>query len=226
MRFIWLLMVVGLVNSQAVGAAYQSGVIAAFRGEVSVERGSEIIPVKAAGPIFLNDTVVTGAGARLQILLRDQSTFSVGGGARITIDEFVYQPKEKTGRLAASVSRGAFRFVSGKIAKTRPDNMKVKVGDVVVAVRGTEVIGSVQPDQSSIILLSGAIDVMSLSPECVSNSGGSSVFEIGPDGDLVMSAPPVVDAPIFCSQSVNSSGFGVSVSSAGEVSQPLRIDFD
>ncbi|MDB2412845.1 FecR family protein [Litoricolaceae bacterium] len=210
----------------AVWASSQSGVVAAMKGKITIIRDDVEINAQSAQPIFLNDTIVTDKGARLQILLRDQSTFSVGENARITIDEFVYQPKDKTGSVAASIGKGAFRFVSGKIAKKNPNNMKVRAGDVVVAVRGTEVIGNVQPDQSNIILLSGAIDVMSLSNDCVSGGVGNAGFEIGPDGDLRMSGAPLANAPDSCARSVNLPGFAVSVSATGEVSEPLRVDLD
>ena len=224
-RIFICIVLIGLAHQAA--AASQSGVIAAVKGNVTIVRDDQELAAEASQPVFLNDTVITQAGARLQVLLRDQSTFSVGENAEITIDEFVYTPKDKSGRVAASIDKGAFRFVSGKIAKKNPNNMKVKAGDVVVAVRGTEVIGNVQPDQSSIILLSGAIDVMSLSADCVSGGGGgNAAFEIGPDGDLRMSGSPVVNAPESCAQSINLPGFAVSVSANGEVSEPLRLDLD
>ena len=224
-RVLICIVLIGLAHQATAGS--QSGVIAAVKGNVTIVRDDQELVAEASQPVFLNDTVVTQAGARLQVLLRDQSTFSVGENAEITIDEFVYTPKDKTGRVAASIGKGAFRFVSGKIAKKNPNNMKVKAGDVVVAVRGTEVIGNVQPDQSSIILLSGAIDVMSLSADCVSGGGGgNAAFEIGPDGDLRMSGSPVVNAPESCAQSINLPGFAVSVSANGEVSEPLRVDLD
>ena len=216
-----------VMPSQHVLAADQSGVVAALKGTVTIIRGGEKIAAAPSLPIYFNDRVQTGSGAKIQILLRDQSTFSLGPDAEIVIDDFVYDPKKKTGRVAASISKGAFRFVSGKIAKKDPDNMRVKAGNVVVAVRGTEVIGDVSETASQVVLLSGAIDLMSVSPECVDmQSGGGSVFEKDADGRLRMSVSPKVNAPATCMGAIAKPGFVVTVSSAGEVSKPLRVDPD
>ena len=42
---------------------------------------------------------------------------SVGPNSDLTIDEFVYDPRADTGKLAMSATRGVFRYVGGKISK-------------------------------------------------------------------------------------------------------------
>ena len=43
----------------------------------------------------------------------------------MVLDELVYDPATGTGSMAVDMVEGAFSFVSGEIAKTGPDAMKV-----------------------------------------------------------------------------------------------------
>ena len=67
----------------------------------------------------------------------------LGEGARLVLDEFVFDPRSNAGGVGVVIKKGAFRFVSGKIAKANPRNMRVLAGNTAIAVRGTEVIGTV-----------------------------------------------------------------------------------
>jgi hypothetical protein len=53
----------------------------------------------------------------VQVLLLDGSTFTVGPRSSLVIDKFVYNPKSGKGALVASFSKGALRFVGGKLSK-------------------------------------------------------------------------------------------------------------
>jgi len=218
---------IGLIWLPSATANSQSGVISALQGQGSLFRGQQEISLAPSLPIFHQDRIVTNEGAKVQILLKDQSSFSIGESAEITIDEFVYDPGSKKGHVLTKIGKGAFRFVSGKIAKKDPDNMRVQAGDVVIAVRGTEVIGRVDAIESNVILLSGAIDVMSLSAECITQStGGGGTFEIDQDGRLKMNAVPKANAPTRCSGSIAKPGFAVQINTAGLISEPLRVTPD
>ena len=85
--------------------------------------------------VALNDEVQTGGRSQLQVLLLDKTTFTVGANARLTIDRFVYDPNRSTRSLAASVTKGAFRFISG-----RPDaagSTSVRTPIASIGIRGT-----------------------------------------------------------------------------------------
>lgn len=85
--------------------------------------------------VALNDEVQTGGRSQLQVLLLDKTTFTVGANARLTIDRFVYDPNRSARSLAASVTKGAFRFISG-----RPDtagSTSVRTPIASIGIRGT-----------------------------------------------------------------------------------------
>jgi len=69
------------------------------------------------------------------VLLLDGSTFTVGPKSSLVIDKFVYDPRSGKGALVASFSKGALRFVGGKLSKDE-HGIKVKTPAGVLTVRG------------------------------------------------------------------------------------------
>src|SRR3569623_493053 len=91
--------------------------------------------------VGLGDEVQTGGRSSLQVLLLDKTTFTVGAGARVTIDRFVYDPNRGTRSMTASVVKGAFRFMSGKPARAGTTSINTPIASI--GVRGTIVEGVV-----------------------------------------------------------------------------------
>ena len=190
--------------------------------------GGAMRKLAVGNKVFFEDEIITGDGVRAQILLRDGTTFSIGEGARLILDEFVFDPRTNEGGVGVVIKKGAFRFVSGKIAKANPRNMRVLAGNTAIAVRGTEVIGTVGSGAESVILISGQVDLVSIGGDCVaSGSGGASgdMFGIGTDGGLEFNADVVAAPPDYCNRSLVRAGFGVQVA-GGQIAVPGRIDTD
>ncbi|MGI8527256.1 MAG: FecR family protein [Pseudolabrys sp.] len=68
--------------------------------------------------VVRNERIQTSASGSAQIQFPDQSTLNVGSNSNIVIDEFVYNPNERTGTMVASAVKGAFRYVGGQISHT------------------------------------------------------------------------------------------------------------
>lgn len=133
-----------LIVCAPVEAQDSVGVNAAIRNSVQTRSGSAA-PLRAAqlrAPVRLGDQFVTGPQSQVQVLLRDRSTFTVGANARMTVDRFVVS---ENGGSAVSVARGAFRFASGRTARSASrEAIATPVGSI--GVRGTIVEGVVGPD--------------------------------------------------------------------------------
>jgi hypothetical protein len=71
----------------------------------------------------------------VQVLLLDGSTFTVGPGSSLVIDKFVYNPGTGKGALVANFSKGALRFVGGKLSKNDP-GVKINTPAGALTVRG------------------------------------------------------------------------------------------
>ena len=178
-----------------------SGIIAVTTAPVTVtyaEPGQDSIGRQATtgDPIYLNDEIATDANTNLQILLKDQTVFSIGPDSSIIFDEFVYDPaSDVEPTLSATVTKGAFKFISGKVSKANPQGMKLNLPNATASIRGTSVAGRVREDGSSdVVLLSGAIAVNT------------------PDTDVAVD--------IF------TSGWGMNISPTGFASDPVQFSTD
>ncbi|WP_439477704.1 FecR family protein [Brevundimonas sp.] len=138
-------MVCAVSAATVIQAQEAVGVNAAIRNSVRTQPAGEsaLRPAALRGQVRTGDVFVSGAQSQLQILLRDQSIFTVGSNARVTIDRFVIDTDRSAGGASASVARGAFRFVSGR-GGARSSAVRTPVSSI--GVRGTVVEAVVGPD--------------------------------------------------------------------------------
>jgi hypothetical protein len=95
-------------------------------------------------PIFAGERIRTGAGTVLQIEFTDKSRFVLGPNAEFEVGQYSYAAGGAEGDAFYSrVLKGAFRFVSGLIARSQGKNMKVSVAVATIGIRGTHVEGEV-----------------------------------------------------------------------------------
>jgi hypothetical protein len=146
-----------LLPRPAGAADAAAGVAAAVRGRVSLARVS--IPdrsVVSGEDIFMRDSLRSGPSSGMQILLLDETVFTIGPDSAITVDEFVYDPANSAGKISATVAKGVFRFVTGKVAHRRPSDMNVALPSGNIGVRGTIVAGRVDDvTRASLVILLG-----------------------------------------------------------------------
>lgn len=146
-----------------------SGVVAATTSPVTIRYlepdGSSIGRTAGIGdPIYLNDEIITDAQTSMQILLKDQTVFTIGPNSVLVFDTFIYDPSDASTQssLSATVKKGTFKFISGRISKSGPEAMKLRVANATASIRGTSVAGRVDEEgDADVVLLSGAISVQS-----------------------------------------------------------------
>lgn len=93
-----------------------------------------------------NEAVTTGVNDRAHLLFLDGSSLTVGPQARLTIDKFVYDPNIKKGELAVNAAEGVFRFVGGKISKTKA--VTIVTPSASLTIRGGIMLIDVQPTKT------------------------------------------------------------------------------
>ena len=141
-------------------AAVKAGVSAAVRGDVKLANLKAPVAHKVGSGegIFLGDHVTSGNEAGMQILLLDETVFTIGSQADMVIDNFVYDPASGAGKVTASVTKGAFRFVTGKVAANNSTDMEVDTPAATIGIRGTMVAGETNGTSSLIVLLGPGYD--------------------------------------------------------------------
>ena len=142
-------------HGNAATAATQAGVSAAVKGEIDLAPVSgEATHQTASGEdIYLGDGITSHDDAGMQLMLLDETVFTIGANTEMTIDEFVYDPATGAGAVTASVAKGVFRFVTGNIAQGDPEDMTVNLPVGTIGIRGTIGAASMIGGVAMIVLL-------------------------------------------------------------------------
>ncbi len=94
--------------------------------------------------VVFNERIATTAAGQTQLLFLDESSMTIGPNSDLTIDQFVYDPKSGTGKLAMSATRGLLRYVGGKLSK-QDQGVTLRTSTATLAVRGGAFIAKVEP---------------------------------------------------------------------------------
>lgn len=84
--------------------------------------------------VVFRERIQTFAGGQTQILFVDESSLTIGPNSEILLDEFVYDPAAKSGRLSVTAAQGLLRYVGGRISKGGGVAFKTPVA--TIGVRG------------------------------------------------------------------------------------------
>jgi hypothetical protein len=181
-----------------------AGVTGAVQGEAQLQspaRQTSIDRLASGEDVVMGDEVSTRAQSRLQIMLLDQTAITMGENASLVIDEFVYDPENANAALSASVAQGAFRLVTGGVARSNPEGTKVTLPSAVLTIRGTTTEGNCD-SSGCIVALSGTGD---------RNSAGKKPSQILIESDK--------DSKVL-----KRAGFFVLISPDGTITEPERLD--
>ena len=152
------------------------GDVILHEGNANIERtDGEDVDAKKDLDIFQYDTVKTGKG-KVAIGFIDDTRVDVTQHSKLIIDEFVYDPNTKTGKLSLKAALGTVRYASGQIAKTTPTAVQIKTPTATIGVRGTDFSMTIDEVGSSTIILL---------PSCDTN-GNCFVGEISVESDAGM----------------------------------------
>lgn len=131
----------------------------------------------------------------------DNTTVKITEQSKLVIDDFVYDPRKGSGKLALKMALGTARYASGQIAKNNPQQVAVKTPTASIAVRGTDFSMTVDELGRSLVMLlpscdnrgcvTGAIEV--------SNEAGTVLLEQAYQATLVRSISTPPTAPVIVS---------------------------
>lgn len=121
------------------------GKVVVATGSVTIEHAGAVVvqaklpdqaaQTKVGDVVYLGDVVRTGVDSRVGINFSDGSSFNLSSNARMTLDEYVYEPDGKSNSTFFNLSKGTATFIAGKVAKT--GDMKVDTPVATMGIRGT-----------------------------------------------------------------------------------------
>lgn len=163
-----LLATAALAAIAALPAAAQTvGVNAAVVNDVRMktEANPTVHRAMVKERVSLGNDIATGPSSRLQVLLLDRTNFTVGANARLKVDRFVYDPNRSASSVGLSVTRGAFRFMSGKPLHANPGQSQINTPVASIGIRGTIVELAVGADALSVIGHQPGLPAFTADPE-------------------------------------------------------------
>ena len=166
------------------------------------------VPAKArrtllvGSDVFSQENVITTENGQAQMLFLDESALTIGPDSEVVLDEFVYDPNTKTGKLALTATKGLFRLVGGRISKTTA--VILKTPTATIGIRGGIAMINVADGggpTTSTFLFGDQMDVTSGG---VTKSATRPGFTITVSNPNVPPSDPVVATPAQLSGALNS----------------------
>ena len=148
----WIVVLCLLLLSTSLSHAAVGTVTEQVNTPASIQRDKQTLSGAKGTGVEMNDAIKTQAG-KVGITFQDDTKVQVNENSKLVIDDFVYDPKSKTGKLGAKMALGTVRYASGQIAKNSPQNVALSTPTATIAVRGTDFTASVDEVGASTVVL-------------------------------------------------------------------------
>lgn len=175
-------------QAQAQGAA-AVGAVSALQGAAAAVRATARDALARGDSVYMDDILETGPGGKLRVTFADDTELTLGPGADVVIDEFVYAPEARTARAALRVTAGAARVLAGAVERLGGQGaLSITTPVATIGIRGTDVFLELDGDHLQVALFSG-YEVN------VTNAAGTTVLRPGEGTDIWGTAAPTPGIP-------------------------------
>lgn len=96
--------------------------------------------------IFQGSLLQTGAKSSMGVTFKDDTVMSFGPNTEITVDEYLYAPAQGQVKLGSKLLKGTLNYISGSIAKLKPEAVTVSTPTGTIGVRGTHFVVTVEDE--------------------------------------------------------------------------------
>lgn len=140
------------------------GQVASVEGQATAQRAgsAQRLPLQVAHPVYQEDTIETGEGGKIRLVLIDETELSLGQHSSMTLSQLVFAPQRHTHRGVVSVAQGVFRAITKQVIPQT--TFEIRTGTAVAAVRGTQWLGEVTAQSTAIVVLQGEVAVTHANP--------------------------------------------------------------
>ena len=131
-----------------------AGKVLKSKGDVFAQlEGQEKRKLRIGKKIYEKDKVTTESDSTVTLLFSDKTRFELGADSTLVVNEFLFENNPDKDATSIKVLKGSFRFVSGLIAKEKPEAMEVSTTVATIGIRGTNVVGEANATSATIILV-------------------------------------------------------------------------
>lgn len=123
-----------LLSIQFANAMANTGKAFSIKGTAVINESE----LRAGDTIKEGDIIKTGANSSVKIIMKDRTVLDINENTRFEITKYSYS-KEAPAKNKSSfrLLKGAFRYISGLIAKHRHQNVQISAGTTTIGIRGS-----------------------------------------------------------------------------------------
>lgn len=109
-------------------------------GSVEIISGEQKQAAKVGSAVHDHDILKTAEESSAGLSFKDNTVLSIGPNTHLVVDDFLYAPEQSQLKLAVNLVTGTLQYVSGMIAKLKPEAVQVKTPSGMIGVRGTRFV--------------------------------------------------------------------------------------
>jgi hypothetical protein len=148
MRYLSSIIAAVLITCATVAAASDGSVgrVKTVEGSASIVRGQSSLPAVINERILQGDTLRTGPDGSLGVILKDDTTLSLGPNSVVVVEQFLFAPAEGKLSLVTRMLKGTAVYLSGIIGKLSPQSVRFETPNATIGIRGTKMLVKVDED--------------------------------------------------------------------------------
>ncbi len=116
------------------------GIVRNSAGQATITRGEHVLPAEVGSKLQTGDVLSTGADGSMGLILRDNSSLSIGPQSNMVIKDFLFSPAEGKLALFARLAKGTMAYMSGMIGKLAPESVRFETPVASIGIRGTHFV--------------------------------------------------------------------------------------
>ena len=135
-----------LFAGQALADDSVVGFVKVAEGDASIIDAQVSAPAQAGMPLHLGSKIKTGSNGQLGATFKDNTVLSFGPDTEVVIDEYLFAPVDGALKLSVNMLKGTLHYISGVIAKLKPEAVSVKTPAGIIGVRGTRFLAKAEAE--------------------------------------------------------------------------------
>ena len=123
------------------------GYVKNVAGDASVSTAGQTVKAETGTPVLLGSVLRTGQNGSMGVTFKDETVMSFGPDTELSVDEYLYAPAQDKLKLGSTLSKGSLNYISGVIAKLKPEAVSVKTPSGTIGIRGTQFVVKVESEE-------------------------------------------------------------------------------
>ncbi|MEQ1636178.1 MAG: FecR domain-containing protein [Methylococcales bacterium] len=138
------LLLLSLLTLSSVRAEEVIGYIKTMTPQAFLVDGSKTEPAAVGSPVHIGNIIKTDNQGSVGLTLKDNTVLSFGPDTEFEISGYMYQPEDDQLKLDMKLLKGTLHYISGVIAKLKPNAVQLNTPAGIIAVRGTRFVVKVE----------------------------------------------------------------------------------